>query len=193
MIIACDVDGVIADLFAAWLAKYNKDYDDTLTADKITDWDVTKFVKPECGTKIYDYLRHGDLYDEVPVIKGAQEGIDAFREAGHRIVYVTTCVKEMTDPKWHWLERNGFLPKGKHTQDDLVVAADKLLVDAQLLIDDRSKTVVRWVTEKGKRAFLFESSAPYDLPEVHSAFWLRCTHVQSWDSLHKEFVRIYGD
>ncbi len=191
MIIACDVDGVVADLFASWLAKYNKDYNDTLTPDKITEWDVSLFVKPECGEKIYDYLRHGDLYDEVPVIEGALEGVEELRMLGHRVVFVTTCVKEMTDPKWNWLEKRGFLPHGRYNQDDLVIAADKLLVDAQLLIDDRAKTVVRWVNDKGKRAILFQSS--YVLPDVPSAFWMKCGRAANWHQLLHDFVRRYGD
>jgi 5'-nucleotidase len=191
VIIACDVDGVIADLFASWLSKYNHDYDDHLTPDKIIDWDISKFVKPECGKKIFDYLHDGDLYDEVPVIEGSRESICELLGMGHRVVYVTTCVKKMTDPKWNWLERHGFLPRGRHNQDDLVVAADKTLVDANLLIDDRAQTVVKWVNEKGKRAFLFQSS--YVLPDVHSAFWLRCNAVKTWDELMTRFRSIYGD
>lgn|SRR5512135_993687 len=191
MIVACDVDGVVADLFHSWLGHYNRDYNDTLTPEQITDWDVSKFVKPECGKKIYDYLHHGDLYDEVPPIEGALEGLERIREIGHRVVFVTTCVKQMTDPKWNWLERHGFLPKGKHNQDDLIVAADKLLVDAQLLIDDRAKTIVRWVNDKSRRGMLFQSS--YVLPDVPSAFWMKCSRVSNWSHLLTEFVRIYGE
>ena len=188
MIVACDVDGTVADLLHVWLGKYNADYDDDLTPEDITGWDVAPFVKPECGKKIYDYLRRGDLYDEVPVISGALEGVEDIRRRGHRVVFVTTCVKNMTDPKWNWLERHGFLPKGRHNQDDLVIAADKTLIDARLLIDDRPTTIERWVERQKRHALLFWSSYNHTaLDHKPSAFWLWATKVKTWLEIKRYF------
>ena len=56
-ILAFDIDGVLADLHTAWLDEYNKDFDDNLTISYITQWEMDKFVKPECGKKIFNYLK----------------------------------------------------------------------------------------------------------------------------------------
>ncbi|MCJ7984909.1 hypothetical protein MUB16_14170 [Priestia sp. OVL9] len=39
-----------------WHNQYNKDYCDSLSVEKLKCWESEKYVKPECGTKIYDYL-----------------------------------------------------------------------------------------------------------------------------------------
>ena len=53
MIVAVDIDDVIISLVPTWLHLYNKDYKDNLSKNDITDWQIDKFVKPECGINIY--------------------------------------------------------------------------------------------------------------------------------------------
>jgi 5'-nucleotidase len=127
-----DVDGVLADLHAEWLRRYNADYGDAMTQDDIICWDFHKLVKPECGTHIYDYLSQPDLYERVVVLPGAQDAVQQMRDRGDRVVYVTSNAKGMTDQKWSWLERNGFLDRAA----DLVIATDKALVLTDVLVDD---------------------------------------------------------
>ena len=136
-IIAVDIDGVCADLHHAWLGRYNKDYDDTLTAEQITEWDMTKFVKPECHTKIFDYLHDKRLYDDVPALPGALQGVQDLRDMGHRVIFATATNVQMAGRKLHWLETHGFLKLtyGTHSKD-FVEAQDKGLVRADCLIDD---------------------------------------------------------
>lgn len=55
-IFAVDVDDVCLDLNSVWLEDYNQVYNDNLKTEDITDWIITKFVKPECGNKIFDLL-----------------------------------------------------------------------------------------------------------------------------------------
>lgn len=189
MIIACDVDGVVCDLQTPWLAAYNAEFNDNLTPAHIVEWDMHKLVKKECGTQIYKYLK-SDLYDTAPVYPGAQAGVQALRDMGHRVVFVTTCVKGMTDFKWDWLERHGFLPKGKHNQPDLITAADKALIAANLLIDDKADTIKNWIAVRKRRAFLFQQ--PWNvntLLDEPSAFWLWAKRATGWP----EIVQTMGE
>lgn len=158
MNIFVDVDGTVADLLSEWLNLYNGDYDDTLTPEQITAWDMTKFVKPDCGVHIYDYLIRDDLYDSVQPIQGATEGVWALRNLlEHRIVYASSgiwCVA-----KFKWLERWGFEP-GQFGKDFISVN-DKSLLRGDLLIDDRDKNVIDFQGNLGKtKAILFD--APYN-------------------------------
>lgn len=144
MLIGIDVDGVIANLHQTWLDRYNQDYNDTVRLEQLHNWDAEKWpIKPECGKKIYDYLRQGDLYQEVQPFPGALYFVQSLKKQVHRVVYVTSNAKGMTDQKWEWLEREGFLPTGRYTAEDLVVAHDKRLVKTDVLIDDKLATVVR--------------------------------------------------
>ena len=57
-----DMDSVICDLMTDWHNQYNKDYCDSLSVEKLKCWESEKYVKPECGTKIYDYLDQPGLF-----------------------------------------------------------------------------------------------------------------------------------
>ena len=54
--ILCDVDEVINNLVEKILVEYNKQYNDSLTLNDITDWEVKKFIKPECENIFTEYV-----------------------------------------------------------------------------------------------------------------------------------------
>lgn len=140
MIIFIDVDDVCADLMRAWLEAYNDQYGDCLTPEDITDWDISKFVKPECGKQIYRYLDSGDLYDVVEPIPNALEGVRLLREMGHHVVFASSGIGQ-AGRKYDWLVDHGFLvPTWK--KKDYVGGYDKGLLRGDLLIDDGLHNVV---------------------------------------------------
>jgi 5'-nucleotidase len=132
-IVYCDVDGTVALTHEVWYARYNRDYQDNLTGERVTDWGTHAFTKPECGKKIYEYLDDPDLYEEVVPLDGSMEGVETLRKYGFRIVFLTSGVHK---GKISFLRRYGFIEK---TGDkDFIIAHDKSLVDGSnsLLIDD---------------------------------------------------------
>jgi len=130
--IAVDVDGTIAALHDVWYYRYNNDYNDNLSTEKVTDWDLHKFVKPECGKKIYDYLKDPSLYDKVEPIETAYEVIQDLELDGHRVIYPTTTPIEASGAKYRWLKKHGFL----HSDNDYIEISDKSLLNAEFLVDD---------------------------------------------------------
>jgi len=133
MIIAFDIDGVLARLDDAWFARYNQDYNDNLTHDKVSDWDTSKFVKKACGKKIFDYLKDPSLYDEVLPYEDAYEVVTELRSMGHRIIFPTTTPIESSGAKYYWLQRYNLLDDPK----DYIEVSDKTLVRADVLLDDK--------------------------------------------------------
>ena len=79
-LIACDVDGVVANLTKPWLARYNKDWNDNLKIKDIEGWGIQDYVKPECGLKIFNYIKDPSLYDEVLPFSGALNFINTLKE-----------------------------------------------------------------------------------------------------------------
>lgn len=134
-VVLCDVDEVVADLNAEWLRRYNAKYGDSLTPEDITDWDLSNVVKPECGRKIFNFLRMPNLYRHVEPIPGAKEGVETLRRDGYRVVFVTSCVVGSMDQKVRWLLGHGFI-NGVHSPRDLVITKDKAMVRGDILIDD---------------------------------------------------------
>lgn len=132
--ILVDVDGVIADLHAEWLKLYNMEYNDVLTVDQITDWNMQNFVKPECGTKIFDYLHDPTLYNSVKPVDGAVSSIHWLRQHEYDVRFLTSGVQPA---KIQWLGDHGLL-LGEHFMfsPDVIVAHDKSLVKGDILIDD---------------------------------------------------------
>lgn len=128
-VIAFDVDGVLADCHTPWLERYNRDYDDNLTLDKITKWDIHSFCKPECNHRIYDYLTP-NLYDETKPIPGAIEAVRFARTRG-RVIFVTSAAYT-PGRKFTWLDDHGFSPR----EHDYVECRDKNLIKADIMIDD---------------------------------------------------------
>jgi 5'(3')-deoxyribonucleotidase len=136
MIIAVDVDDVVAEMVSVLLSRYNKDWADNLAIDQITEWDLTKFVKPECGARVFSYFENPSLYDDVKPVPGALAGVDGLRADGHRVVFVTAAAIGTAGAKLDWLRRHGFLEPNFTSANDYVECRDKSLILADVLLDD---------------------------------------------------------
>ena len=136
-----DVDDVCALLSPVWLGKYNKDFDDNLTEDKIHDWGTWKYVKHECGRKIYDYLLDPHLYDTVLPRDGSLEGVKSLRAMGLRVVFATSTPIETAGRKFYWLEEHGYQPNIQ----DYVEISDKSLLNGDYIFDDGFHNVEHFV------------------------------------------------
>lgn len=131
MNITIDVDGVVADMIPEWLGRYNNDYGDNLKSFDIKAWDTSKYVKPECGKKIYRYLEDPTLYDNVLPIPHALEEIASIRME-HDVYFVTSCVEGMMGRKYRWLNDHGFAVSIKN----YIEASNKGMICGDILVDD---------------------------------------------------------
>jgi 5'(3')-deoxyribonucleotidase len=168
--IAVDVDDVCLSLVGGeWLRRYNIDYKDTLQKEDITDWDISKFVKPECGGRIYSYLKDGGMFMRADMIGSALWGVSKLKFEGHRVIFVTAL--DVEGAKLLWLKTHKFL----EDKSDLVVCYDKSLVRANILIDDKYENVKSFVG----RGILF--SQPWN------ARFTDVERVNGWNNLIKMF------
>jgi 5'(3')-deoxyribonucleotidase len=181
VIIGCDVDGVIADLHTEWLHRYNAEYGDAMRVTDIICWDIHKLVRPECGTHIYAYLSDPDLYANVPLVEGARFGVGYLRAMGHRVVFITSNAKGMTDQKWRWLERWGFLPAGD-TAIDLVCATDKSFFAVDAMIEDYAENL-----RESRASLRLLLSRPWNV--AADGPWCR---VPSWVGICEYFSTLAG-
>jgi len=138
--IIVDCDDTVLDLVPVWLEMYNADYNDNLKIDNITDWNISLFVKKECGEKIYDYIKSPDIYYACKPIEGAKENIDKLRKQGHRVIFAT--VNNIDNCKYIFLHENGFL--SKETKNDFIVTSDKSLIKGDIIVDDNPEHVLKF-------------------------------------------------
>lgn len=145
MILAIDVDGVVADTMVAILHRYNRDYDDRLTLEDIKAYGVEKFVKPQCGSNIYRYFEDANLYNSIFPIVDSHYGITSLRLMGHhRVVFVTTPSPGTNGKKLAWLKFYGFL---RHDVD-YVECHDKSLIRADVMVDDKISNLAGFTGER---------------------------------------------
>lgn len=128
--IICDVDDVVANLIDKWLAEYNIEYNDTLTKDKITDWNISYFVKPECSEKIYNFLDR-NIYNFIQPIPDSLRIIKKLKE-NNRVVFATMPAEGSEGIKYQWLFKHGYL----NNRRDYVETHDKNLLKGDVIIDD---------------------------------------------------------
>jgi 5'(3')-deoxyribonucleotidase len=63
--ILLDIDETINNLNTKWLKIYNTKYNDNLLPSDITEWDISKFVKPEAKEDIYELLKTPGLFSDM--------------------------------------------------------------------------------------------------------------------------------
>lgn len=142
MRIGIDVDDVVADLHTAWLARYNQAHGTLWTPEDMTQWDFENDLG--CTTEELAKFLTPDIYHVVKPIHGAYAAVEALRDMGHEVHFVTSCRDEaMFEAKYDWLDRHEFLidsscvwPVGSWTTH-----TTKATVPVDLLVDDSIENV----------------------------------------------------
>ena len=106
-VIGIDLDSTLNNLTKKWIDTYNEEYNDNLTINDITEWDLSKIVKPECGKKIFDIIhRPGFFYENMEVIEGSQDVTKWLIEKKKYDIYIVTAYfPNVLMDKFKWLEK----------------------------------------------------------------------------------------
>jgi 5'(3')-deoxyribonucleotidase len=128
-----DLDSVLNDLTESWMAAYNKDYNDNMDRSKILTWDTHKWVKPECGKKIYDYLKQPGWFRNLGVQPGAPEVTKWLSELDCYNLHVVTAYSPST-----CMDKVGFLAEHYPwiPEKNIIFCNDKGKIKMNYLIDD---------------------------------------------------------
>lgn len=168
-----DVDDICALLTPVWLARYNKDFGDELMENDLLSWGIWEYVKPECGKRIYQYLKDPHIYDTVLPRDNSVWGVNTLRNFGFRVVFATSTPIETAGVKYNWLMYHGFHPETK----DYVECEDKSLLLGDYMFDDGFHNVENF----SGLAYLLTR------PWNSNNFW--SPRVKSWEQLIGEVER----
>lgn len=131
-----DLDGICCNLAKKWLQVYNADYDDNLTLEQIVEWEWDRFVKPQCGKRIYHYLNRAHFFADLEPIEGCIEAVQRL-SAICELVVVTASPREAAGDKMRWVQRHlPMVPKG-----NIVITHRKDLVRGDFMFDDAPKNL----------------------------------------------------
>lgn len=128
--IGIDIDETINCQISEILKKYNKKYDDNLIIDNITDYNIHKFLKPECKNIFKEFCTNKLLKNLIMT----QDTISALTELNnkYKIYFVTSAHPKTLKTRDKWLSKN----LNWYTTKQLIVCRKKSLLNLTFLIDD---------------------------------------------------------
>jgi 5'(3')-deoxyribonucleotidase len=139
--ICIDMDEVIADAVKEHLARYNKEFGETITTADMAGkwlWDV---VEVERHPALLAHLHSEDFFAVLDVMPHSQRVIEALQ--GRYEVFIATAAMEVPTSfmaKYEWLGRNfPFIPASH-----IVFCGDKGILKAEYLIDDNPRQLGRF-------------------------------------------------
>ncbi len=174
MVIFVDMDGVLCDLHTPLLKLYNNEYNDNLTIDDITQWDMTKIVKKKCGSRLLRFLDTPNFFRDLVPLEGAIEGVHKLIETGHDVYIATAATSHPNSVigKIGWL--NEHLPVMMKHPRKVVFTHHKHLLRGDVLFDDSPKNLET-----------FDGiSVAMDMPYNNDKKWTEENHicrVYSWE------------
>jgi 5'(3')-deoxyribonucleotidase/uncharacterized protein with PQ loop repeat len=139
--VAVDMDEVIADALARHLSLYNRATGENLTPQRIAEVGLEAAI-PEKHRPVFDRLPHEDgFFDDLGLIPNAQEALRVLSQEFD--VFITSAAMDVPrsfDAKFRWMRENfPFIPTS-----NLVFCGDKQIIDADYLVDDRSRHFTRF-------------------------------------------------
>jgi len=135
-VICVDMDEVIADVLNEQILRYNREFNDRLTAGELRGRWIWDLVPPSRVHALERHIQSDDFFSSVAVIPHAQRVLDRMRKRYE--VYIATAVMEYPQsfaPKYEWLKRNfPFIPLSH-----IVYCGDKSILRGDFLIDDNPR------------------------------------------------------
>lgn len=159
--ILIDLDATVVDIHTPWLHIYNDEFDDNLTLDRITGWEMADHAKPG----ILDILKRPGFFASMLPLAGA---VEAVRELNERFeIFIVTAAEHAPNfgEKVEWVQRHlPFLSKRQ-----LIVAHEKHLLTADAIIDDKPATAAQY-KKTHPAALVLSIEYPYNRTEDAYAF-----------------------
>ncbi|MGA8312300.1 MAG: PQ-loop domain-containing transporter [Terriglobales bacterium] len=134
--IAVDMDEVIADSFSKHLSVYNQLVGANLTTEIVSKKGLGAVI-PHDRRDQFAAIPHGEgFFNDLEVIEGSREAL--LELSRHHDIFIASAAMEVPtsfDAKYKWLQKHfTFIPTSR-----IVFCGDKNIVDADILVDDRSR------------------------------------------------------
>lgn len=161
MKILIDLDGIVCDSLPRWLQHIADKTGVVAQMFDITDWELTKCppldkVDPKA---IFKILETPGFTAGIQPFWGAVQAVEQLVEDGHEVMLVTARHGPVSMPETlEWVQR--YLPF-LDVRTTVVFCHNKELIPADVIIDDRPETLVRY-REAHPRALVLGIEYPYN-------------------------------
>lgn len=131
--LAIDLDGVVANFHAGWIARYNQEFATTIPLDATTEWDdlhtLTHF--PSMG-EFWAWARGRDAPSVFRWLTTYDDAVPALEElARHHVIVIVT-----QKPRWAIHDTFAWLSDNRIPTTEVHITRDKASVVADVYLDD---------------------------------------------------------
>lgn len=172
--ICCDLDNILNTLTETLIEIYNKDHDDNLSINDITEYKIDKFIKQ--GVKATDYFKSDELWMRVKPIKQAQEYLKILNQDYDLRIVSASHLGDMPT-KYRWIKV--FYPF--LTREQIWTVFDKQWIDCNILIDDFQGNLIGGKYHKILLDYPFNRSIDDKKENIFRAY--------SWEDIFMEVKR----
>lgn len=178
-VLCIDMDSVIVDLMTEWYKRYNHDYNDNLSIERVSDWDATKYVKKECGERIYEYLKQSGIFYDLKPLPFAIEVMERLSNRFELLIVTSPPSKYAYKEKEDWIIKH--MPFIK--REAIIFTHRKELIDGDLLFDDSPIHLASFM-KKGKKVVAMD----YLYNRI-----INCPRVSNWLEFEEKVDLLLSD
>lgn len=155
-----DLDGVVANFNAGWMARFNREFGTDLTPDQVQRWDgLADLTHFEHMGQFWRWARNGDnpsIFRDLPLFDGAIEALTALSE-DHSIVIITA------KPRWAIHDTFAWIADNRIPTHEVHITTEKWRVACDVYVED-SPFQLRTITEKRPEALVVRFVRPWNKP-----------------------------
>ncbi len=182
--ILCDIDEVVNNLVSKVLEKYNEKYGDDLSLDDITDYEIKKFLKPEC-TDIFKEFCSDDFLYSLEIQPKTIEVIDVLMTK-YKFYFVSSKHPEHVAITDKWLDK--YFQHYDRTK--LIICKNKKMISGDILIDDCLENFEINNNNVGNVRYNFIFDKPWN--RSYKEDKNRSFRVHDWNDILKTIYKLEG-
>jgi 5'(3')-deoxyribonucleotidase len=138
-IIKIDCDGVLRDMLPSMCMLYNDYYEDELTPDDVTSFDVNKVFTKCPNPAEFFFKEHGDyIYLNSPKCEKAKEAMDLLHEKDYHIIIVST--QPSFENQYYTLQ---WLKDNEIYYDSICFTNEKGIILGHIVVDDYPANLIK--------------------------------------------------
>ena len=144
MIICIDFDEVLFPTLSKVIEIYNKRYDDTLSLDTITTYNLYESLPSQVADRLLELFTDKEVYDNLQPYKGSVKALQTLANNGHEIYIATATSSKNLEWKEQLLRRYfPFIPK-----ENLIRIHNKKLLNVDVLVEDNLDTLTQTFADR---------------------------------------------